>query len=117
MNRETMTPVDEFAKSAMSAITNRLTTPEGYDNITINVIAREAYEIADEMMKEKFKRDTNLCNDCKKHPATCKADPVFGLGLGCDNVVKCNLYRKKDNHRIRTFFRRKYFSIINYFKH
>lgn len=110
-----MTPTDRFANNAMNGLMNNLVTTDGYENITIEGIAKEAYELADEMMKEKFKRDTNFCSDCKKHPATCKADPTFGLGLGCDNVIKCSLYRKKDKHKIRTFFRRLYFKVRNSF--
>ena len=119
MNRETMTPVDEFAKSAMQTymyICKPFQVNGGYiANTEYQKLAAYSYEIADVMMKEKYKRDTRLCVDCIENFATCNSDPEFGLGLGCDNVIKCNLYRKKDNHKIRTFFRRKCFSIINFF--
>lgn len=110
-----MTPTDRFANNAMNGLMNNLVTTEGYANTTPEEIARDAYELADEMMKQKFKRDTNLCSDCKKHPATCKSDPTFGLGLGCDNVIKCRWYRKKDKYKIKTFFRRLYFKVRNSF--
>ncbi len=113
MNRQTMTPVDNFANNAMNGIVSSLVTPEGYDNISPKEIATESYELADEMMKEKFKRDTNLCNDCTKCIAKCSSNPTFGLGLGHDNIIKCSSYKKKDNHKIRTFFRVLYFKIRN----
>lgn len=119
MNRKTMTPNDEFAKSAMQTymqICEPFKVNDGFiANTAYSQLAAYSYEIADAMMSEKYKRDTNLCDNCKLHPATCKSNPEYGLGLGYDNVVKCDLYHKKDNHRVRTFFRTIYFRVRNAF--
>jgi hypothetical protein len=42
---------DVFATDAMNALTNRLATPEGYANCSIDSLAKEAYDIADAMLK------------------------------------------------------------------
>jgi len=110
-----MTPNDEFAKAAMQTymqICEPFKVNDGFiANTAYQQLAAYSYEIADAMMVEKYKRDTNLCDNCKLHPATCKSDHDFGLSIGFDNVVKCNLYHKVDTHKFRTFFRKIYFSI------
>lgn len=112
MDRNSMTPVDRFAKSAMQACME--TWKYNYlDETEHKRLAEYSYVIADAMMAEKYKRDTNLCDKCTEHFAVCNSDPTFGLGLGCDNIIKCKSYRTKDNHRIKTFFRRLYFSVKN----
>lgn len=117
MKKCKMNPVDEFAKSALQSymiICESFKVNDGFIAETAyKQLAAYSYEIADAMVVEKRKRDTNLCDNCKLHPATCKSDPVFGLGIGCDNVVNCHKYSKKDGHKIRTFFRRTYFKIRN----
>lgn len=114
-----MTPNDEFAKAAMQTYMQICEPIKVNDGFIVNAayqqLAAYSYEIADAMMVEKYKRDTNLCNSCKFHPATCISNPEYGLGLGCDNVVKCKQYIKKDNHRIKTFFKKIYFRIRNAF--
>lgn len=114
-----MTPNDEFAKSAMQTymqICEQFQVNGGFiANTEYQRLAAYSYEIADAMMAEKYKRDTNLCDNCKLHPATCKGEPEFGLGLGLDNVVKCNLYHKEDARKIRTFFIKMYFRVRNAF--
>lgn len=119
MSKKKMTPVDEFAKSAMQTymqICEPFQVNGGFiANTEYQRLSAYSYEIADAMMIEKYKRDTNLCDNCKLHPATCKGDPEFGLGLGFDNVVKCNLYHKEDTHKVRTFFRKMYFRVRNAF--
>lgn len=84
-------------------------------NTAYKELAAYSYEIADAMMAEKYKRDTNLCDNCKLRPATCKSNPEYGLGLGYDNIVKCDLYSKKDTRKVRTFFRTIYYRIRNAF--
>ena len=40
------------------------------------------------------KTNTNLCDDCKYHIATCEGNPKFGNGIGNDNVYSCDKYNK-----------------------
>ena len=119
MNRETMTPNDEFAKAAMETymqICEPFKVNDGFiANSAYTELAKYSYEIADAMMAEKYKRDTNLCDSCKFCFATCVSDPESGLGLGYDNIIKCKTYRKKEKHKVRTFFRKIYFKIISTF--
>ena len=42
---------DVFATDAMNALTNRLATPQGYANVKMEDIAKEAYDMADAMIK------------------------------------------------------------------
>jgi len=42
----------------------------------------------------KRRQDTNLCESCINHFATCQADPKFGTGEGNDNVYECNSYER-----------------------
>jgi hypothetical protein len=42
---------DVFANDAMNALTNRLATPEGYANVKLTDIAKEAYDMADAMIE------------------------------------------------------------------
>ena len=37
----------------------------------------------------------NLCDTCDKHCATCNSNPMFGNGIGNDNVYQCDAYKKK----------------------
>ena len=111
--RNIMTPRDEFAKEAMKIYTG-IKKPTLINEYFIKNMVKFSYETARAMMDEKYKHDTSLCHDCTKHFATCKSDHEFGLGIGFDNVIKCKTYRKKDNHKIRTFFSRKYFSAKNF---
>lgn len=36
-----------------------------------------------------FLQYTNLCDGCSRDFGACKSTPVFGLGVGKDNVVGC----------------------------
>lgn len=43
-------------------------------------------------------KHTNLCDNCKHHPAVCHAiDLDFGNGTGNDNVVKCDYHETKQS--------------------
>ncbi len=43
-----------------------------------------------ETEEERIKRTVNLCESCIHEPAECKSDPLYGTGIGNDNVYECN---------------------------
>lgn len=34
----------------------------------------------------------NMCDHCNKCVATCNGDPLFGLAIGLDNVIQCDMF-------------------------
>lgn len=49
-------------------------------------------------------KSIHLCNTCSNEFPTCKSNPIFGNGLGNDNVVECNSYNMNDEEKERLEF-------------
>jgi len=120
-NSKSINSVDVFAIGALNSLTLKYIELFPFNNGYIGSdgakeVARASFELADAMQHQKTLRDRHLCSSCKLCFASCNADPVFGIGIGGDNVVGCNKYQMVRKLSIVSLLKRFYYLVKNKLK-